>query len=552
MTDNLLSQGVSDDGGEYFHPAANARPLLIALVVISLATGPILVLQGIWSDYPWSFLFVYCFVVALESVFTARWMIRKKHHLNAPAIVAAEIIITLVVLRIITWLINEDFPNRRELFQILRHPEAIFDGFFLITAFISVFVLLRAHSLTRLFARLSLDKSEIRYSRRTGKYNRYGEEHSPALTDRQALIQQYYRGWVLGGVVLIVCVAISTFDLADLGERSTPISSIRNLLRIGLRTEMLVTILVYFIGGLSLASEGRLVMLSARWAYEGVKVENRVSTSWRRNAILLLCLIALIAAFLPIGSTIGLSGLIEAIVWVILALVGLIGAILSLIYMLILSGLMSLTQTEAQPPVAPPNIVPDIPQISDSAREISTLLVGSVFWIILFVISLISIVYFTKNRDLRINRNDIGRWWTSFVMWIMELWRTLFHQVGGIAAVAGGRLPKSQGEEVGDQERWRFVRLSNLSPRDKIRYYYLSTVRRAGTRGVRRQEQETPNEYLQGMMNGWPEIAEEMDDLTESFIIARYSDQQVMDPEANLAKITWKRIRLVLRKRARK
>jgi hypothetical protein len=551
MTGNPMPLEENEDGGIDFFRSTKTQSLLIALVVVSLVAGPILVFQGIWSVYPWYFLLVFCSLVALESILTTRWLSRSNQAVSAPAIYAAEIMVALLVLRILTWFIGNNLPSRADLFQILRHPEAILDGFFIVSAFILVFVIIRAQSITGLFERLSLDIAEIKYSKRSGKYVGYREEHAPAFTNRQALMGRYYRGWALGGVLLIICAALSTFDFSDLRSGSADLASFRNLLRIGLRPGMLIALLVYFIGGFWLASEGRLAMLNARWSYEGFQVEKRVSASWRRYSLILLILIAVFAAILPIGSTIGLSRIIEAIAWVGFAIVGLIVGILSALYFLIISGLMPEAEVETQPLAPFQDIIPDIPQFSATTNDITTLVVGIIFWISLLAVSLVSIVYFAKTRDIRFEKIDLSHWWRSFVLWIREMWRNLSRQVDGVTTVLRSRAPAIDRRLVNTALNWSFVRLSNLSPRDKVRYFYLSTIRRAGDRGVLRQEAQTPSEYLQELTKSWPEITEEIDDLTESFITARYTDQPIKEREVTSARLTWKRIRSVLRKRLR-
>jgi hypothetical protein len=169
----------------------------------------------------------------------------------------------------------------------------------------------------------------------------------------------------------------------------------------------------------------------------------------------------------------------------------------------------------------------------------------------LLAVSLVSIVYFAKTRDIRFEKNVLSQWWRSFVLWIKEMWRNLSRQVDSVTTALRSRAHAIDRRQIESALSWGFVRLSNLSPRDKVRYFYLSTLRRAGDRGVQRQEAQTPSEYLQELTKSWPEITEEIDDLTESFITARYTNQPIKDREASSARLTWKRIRSVLRKRIR-
>jgi hypothetical protein len=80
-----------------------------------------------------------------------------------------------------------------------------------------------------------------------------------------------------------------------------------------------------------------------------------------------------------------------------------------------------------------------------------------------------------------------------------------------------------------------------------IRYFYLSTVRRASEQGVSREPGKTPLEYVQQLKTNWPEAENDLDDLTEAFIRARYSSQPIRREETNIVKAHWKRIRARLR-----
>jgi hypothetical protein len=96
---------------------------------------------------------------------------------------------------------------------------------------------------------------------------------------------------------------------------------------------------------------------------------------------------------------------------------------------------------------------------------------------------------------------------------------------------------------------WRFIRLGGLPPREQIRYFYLSTVRRAGERGVPRNSAETPLEFAEDLKDGWPEVEEEVEELTDAFLKARYSDAPVVSEDVPEVKETWKDVRRQIRKR---
>jgi hypothetical protein len=97
--------------------------------------------------------------------------------------------------------------------------------------------------------------------------------------------------------------------------------------------------------------------------------------------------------------------------------------------------------------------------------------------------------------------------------------------------------------------RSRLFRLNSLSPRDQIRYYYLSLVRRAGERGISRRRNETPLEYVQELRNKWPEAEEDLRGLTDGFMEARYGRGPIEKKEVNPIKEKWKRLKARMRGR---
>ena len=144
-------------------------------------------------------------------------------------------------------------------------------------------------------------------------------------------------------------------------------------------------------------------------------------------------------------------------------------------------------------------------------------------------------------------------------------WRTVGQQVRGLwlrlrrrVRVAGYTLRqrlRSPAPPAGDAPAGPargLRRPGPLSPREQIRYYYLSTVRRAGARGVPRADSETPLEYVHDLKQEWPEAESELDELTQAFVEARYSPQPIDKPAVARVKEEWKRGRERLRRSARR
>ena len=107
-------------------------------------------------------------------------------------------------------------------------------------------------------------------------------------------------------------------------------------------------------------------------------------------------------------------------------------------------------------------------------------------------------------------------------------------------------------EEGGKQTQpaWRFIRVNSLTPRQKLRYFYLSTIQRAEQRGHGRGDSETPLEYSDDLKDGWPQAGRDIDMVTAGFLKSRYSEREITAEDAAEVQTHWKRLRTELKRRA--
>jgi hypothetical protein len=264
-------------------------------------------------------------------------------------------------------------------------------------------------------------------------------------------------------------------------------------------------------------------------------------------------LIALVTAFLPIGSTLAISRLLM------LALNG-IAYLASLVFTffsgLVASVLVLLTQnieqqppppaaipTPAPPPVTPPPAAPD---------PFITMMISSAFWALLIAIIIGSLLFFLRERGYQVDRARINETRTTVIMWLRELWARLTGGLRGARRKLRRRIqefaPQAPVHADISLPRPRFFRLNSLSPREQVRYYYLALVRRAGERGVNRGHNETPLEYIQELRSEWPDAEEDLRGLTEGFLEARYGREPIEKSAVNPIKERWKRLKDRLRR----
>jgi hypothetical protein len=71
-------------------------------------------------------------------------------------------------------------------------------------------------------------------------------------------------------------------------------------------------------------------------------------------------------------------------------------------------------------------------------------------------------------------------------------------------------------------------------------------IRRAREGGVPRRASQTPYEYAEKLQNSYPDVLDEISEMTDAFVEARYSQHKVEDEKVNIVKKYWKHIRKAL------
>jgi hypothetical protein len=135
---------------------------------------------------------------------------------------------------------------------------------------------------------------------------------------------------------------------------------------------------------------------------------------------------------------------------------------------------------------------------------------------------------------------------------LIALWRRLV----GLAKAASERIPRRlslrQARRGSSEASFRFFRLGALSPRERILYYYLSILRRAGQQGFPRQRAQTPYEYDDTLGPHLPQAQQEMNLLTQAFVEARYSRHALDREQARGVRGDWQKVKAALQALKRK
>lgn len=516
-----------------------ARPVLIAIQVTCLMYGLVLIAQIITENPLLRYTPALSFVAALIGVYSAQWLAQPGQRLtNKPAFMLAQLVVIWLILRVLTWGLAQDWPTPADLRLWLVSPESFFDGFFAITAVICALAWHRGHIIGDIFYWLALTPGELAVvaERRSPSW-RFDRATDRVLISRQDLVEAYASQWIVGALFIALFAAATRVRLT----RGAGLS----LLATGIAPQIIVACVFYFLIGLVLVSQARLASLRAQWLQDGVEMPEGLPGRWQRTSLAIILAVGLLATLLPIGSTWQIGEILGVIVGFLAQAVLFVFFLINMLFALI----MSLFGSNQPLPELPPPPSTGAAAVPPPILSIPEWLGGAGLWIFVIAVVVLSLRFLlgkegidltsrTLRRAMARLRSLLSAWWDSL--------RRLAQAVqSGLPAVFRG-----QGETPVVQARpWRFIRLSALSPRDKVRYFYLSTVRRAAEQGVARQPYQTPNEFVQDLRSAWPEAEGEIDALTQAFVTARYDRVEIAPQDAQTAKSVWERLKQALRSR---
>ncbi len=517
------------------NPRSRLQLPLLWLLIFTLTSSVILLLQQISVDYwrPTTFIVA---IVSAWGIFSTRYLaVLEQWRRNALRYRAAEIVILAVLLRLFLW-ITFGFPQGNGFNDYLRDPFIILDDRWWAHFSIAVIVWAWSNTLTALFNQLDFSEFEL-------NLHTVEQQNVSALqqSNRAQLLAEYFNLWIGGGILLIFVTALATYQLRDFQEANW----FNTVTRLSLPPQLLINLLLYLFIGLWLLSYVRYVVLFSRWLYRGVRPQAQLARIWRRGSLLILGVVALLCALLPIGSTM-------PIVW--------LGRMLYYIFYFVTSAVMSLIRwllslfagedsAETEPLIPnldiPPPVELEAGTIAQREPLIPAELTGGITWLIIVVIVIAALLFLTRGQ----NYSRIGNFVQQFWQRLRDWWRLMRRQVDERIVEMRHTVRQQFGRTpTPAQSNKPLFRINALTPREQIRYFYLTIVKRAAERGVQRAKDETPVEFLTALQNEFPESAEDSEALTAAFLQARYSKDSVEKEAITPVKKTWKRVRRSLRR----
>jgi hypothetical protein len=508
------------------------RPVLIVLMVSSVSITVLAFLRQYALQMPvgvrWSVAGMGV-LAAIIGVATTTWLAMPAQRLRRSAgYRLAEIVLLIAAARMILWLASGALPSP---LLLLNDPLSAFaDGIFLFALVTILFTWYAAIDFTDDLTRMALQPDELWINQRANV--RFADSARPAPTNRTAILRGFVARWVSWGIVLILLASTLRMGITRPG--------FWGLTRMDVDPLVVGAILLYFLIGLLLISQGQLAVLRARWTIDRLPTAPAIIRNWPIYTFLVILVFGVIAAFLPLGDTYLLSLILGAILNILFGLVFLLFRLITLAFLMLLSLLPFSNQNpqEALPPPAQ-NVFEQPPTVLAIPAWVS----GAFFW--LSVVALLGYAAYFYFSDKDASMAWLRRIWRR----IVEQWRALFgaaqhwyRQRQQLADDESASPVKSPGMQLLRRLMpWRL-----LNPEQRVRFLYFQLLEHGEKVKVGRLPAETPACYaprLESTIDATNEDVRAIDELTGAFIDVRYAGRQVESQYTERLRALWIQLR---------
>jgi hypothetical protein len=499
------------------------RPLVIAMMLgcIALSVADLLYMSfPIWNR---AYLTAGCVLAALEACYS-RWLVRKKplRGDDALRVRVFEIASLFILIKLASYMDDSWADVVADVRTWPYQPLHIFDIETMVAfvlAFISWAIATRTiHDLERIG-----EPPPVR-----------AESYTPP---RERLANRFF--W--GGGILLVTAGITRVGIANLLNLERPPVP-----------QLVLNALLYFLLGLAMLGQVHFTRLHQQWEAQKIKVADQLASRWVHYSLAFVGLAALLAFLLPTGYTVGL---LDAVAVILNVLAYVLAVLTTIIWLLLSLLLLPFTWLFNMKPPNRPRSLPLFRSYRSPQPSLST--AGGLDWIellksLLFWTITLGMVYYVIRSYLR-DHPEILEALSSLkpIRILRDFLTALWRRFTGWAQFARDRMPRRllgrwMREDGSSKGPFRFFRLGALPPRERVLYYYLSVLRRAGQRGLPRRRAQTPHEYEGALNPHLPEAQQDLTQLTEAFIEARYSLHAFDRKHDQQARAHWRRVRAAL------
>jgi len=519
------------------------RPLTIAAMLACIAMGLAQLVATFAPAWPGRFFTLMAFLVSLEGIHAQRFLVRNRlTSRDRFRFHFVEWVFILVSLRFGVYFTYGGARLASDMAAWSNNMGSFFTIEFVTTSLLILAFWVLAFILSRTMQ--DLETSPLEKMPSVTDPNHYLRSTMPhqGRTDRQALLNRIVGVYFWGGAFLLFITALARVEVSQLITLAHPRSA-----------GIIINVLAYFALGFLLISHAHYTILRANWELQGIPILGRLGRRWMVGVAAFLLLIGAISALLPVSYSVGiLETLFTAVRWIVFAVVQTVFFIL-FIFSYIFGMIMNLlsgkpgedstpTMQRAIPPEAPP-------AVANEPASWWLVLRSLIFWAVLVAVIGYSVYHFAGDRWGLFRGLTATRLWA----WLRRVWQG----VRLVTRRAANRLREEIAQRRAarqakrEQDAWRYISLRRLAPRDRVRYFYLSTLRRSSQLGFGRPPDLTPLEYEQALARELPDAAQEVHGLTQAFIEARYSEHSIGREEAKVAQTIWQRVKKALSDRRR-
>ncbi len=347
--------------------------------------------------------------------------------------------------------------------------------------------------------------------------------HTDQQTPRATLMSRFY--W--GGGLLVLFIGVRYFAI-DASGAAPPDTSDYHL-----------NALLYFLLGMLILSHVRFASLMAGWRLQQIDVANGMGQAWTRYGLAFLALIVLIVAFLPTHYSMGLFDTVLLGLRVVVDLLRRVMELLILAITIPLSWLLSLFG-QGQGGALPLPPIPETPPTPTEPKG-QPLLPWEVIRALAFWLTFLAVVIYLIRSYLEDHPKllqALKSW--RLVGWLFEALAALIAQLAAWAQkgrqwqakLAAKRLATDKTKRSARNKHRGGARSQARSDRERVIRAYLRTLQRAAAAGLRRQQHQTPYEYAPVLHRALPDSEANITGLTDVFVHARYSPEQVASDQA--------------------
>ena len=298
---------------------------------------------------------------------------------------------------------------------------------------------------------------------------------------------------------------------------------------------------IYLLLGLGLIGHVHFTGMHSLWRVRRVEITGKLGSRWFASAALALTISIVLALVLPARYSAGVPlSLARMVIWIITGLANIMGIFLAL-PMIIASLFDAELRVQPVPRFNMPSVM--MPQRPDSPWW------ETLRFVLLWAIIAGGVAY-SFYRFLR-QRRGFLEWLAALplVRWLAAVLRGLRRSVTGLISGAAGQTSSRAGQRwAKDETAPRSLSLRSLSPVQVVRYFYLSTLRRANRTGHGKLPHQTPYEYETQLREQLPPTENDLHTLTEAFVEGRYGRRAFEAEDVGPIRRSWRRLRRAFRR----